>query len=486
MIIELPGEHAMKISISGLGIIPDSQICLRPLTIFVGENGTGKTWTAYTIAGIFSSYALKQAYLRGESALHTPIRRIISDLIKKGTATLNIVDFSKKYTEIYINEIAKSAPNWLNEFLATKRADFSKMKIKVEITDASKQAFSNSLMGEKIKAEAFVGYKEKVAGESEFELKLKCLKEKGSNRMYFYTTSSKHRPRRIPLPVVEEEIRRLVMAMIFQTLAKLLYNSVAFFPTERTTFITFPFIHDKERYYKKAKLEAENESESADIKLRLSQPVTSFVSIMDSCTTQYSAGEERKAQDPEIKKLIRLGNFLENKILLGNISTETHGNRIELMHTPSEKVNLELSVSSSMVKELTPLALYLRCLAKPGDLVVIDEPEMNLHPAAQVQLAEFLGMLVNAGLHVLITTHSPYIVDHIPNLIRANDLDKKKVKKHFYLRQVTSFLPKDKVSIYLFDYNAVTDILQENGDINWKTFSEVSRDLSRIYSNLIQ
>ena len=111
---------------------------------------------------------------------------------------------------------------------------------------------------------------------------------------------------------------------------------------------------------------------------------------------------------------------------------------------------------------------------------------MNLHPAAQVEMTEFLGMLVNAGLNVLITTHSPYIVDHISNLISANELDKEKVKDYFYLKQATSFLPKDKVSVYLFEKDAVTDILKEDGDINWRTFSRVSRDLSDIYADLLE
>jgi len=58
-----------------------------------------------------------------------------------------------------------------------------------------------------------------------------------------------------------------------------------------------------------------------------------------------------------------------------------------------------------MIKELAPLVFYLRYLAEPGELLIIDEPEMNLHPAAQTQIIEFLAMLVNAELHVLITTH---------------------------------------------------------------------------------
>jgi len=64
-----------------------------------------------------------------------------------------------------------------------------------------------------------------------------------------------------------------------------------------------------------------------------------------------------------------------------------------------------MQVASSMVKELAPLYLCLRYLVEPDELLIIDEPEMNLHPAAQVQIIEFLAMLVQAGLKVLITTH---------------------------------------------------------------------------------
>ena len=51
-------------------------------------------------------------------------------------------------------------------------------------------------------------------------------------------------------------------------------------------------------------------------------------------------------------------------------------------------------------KELAPLVFHLRYFAQPNELLIIDEPEMNLHPKAQVQVLEFLAMLVNAGLNL--------------------------------------------------------------------------------------
>jgi len=42
----------MKIEIANLGFIQKAEIDLKPLTVFIGGNGTGKTWTAYTLASI--------------------------------------------------------------------------------------------------------------------------------------------------------------------------------------------------------------------------------------------------------------------------------------------------------------------------------------------------------------------------------------------------------------------------------------------------
>ncbi len=473
----------MKIHISGLGVLPELQISLKPLTVFVGENGTGKTWTAYTIAAIFGDYGFNKyvrAYLQDQTSFrYAAIDETIKDLIEKGSAELNIVEFAKEYTETYINEIAKLAPRWMNSFMASRRVDFSKMSIRAALSESAMQTLYGTLKDLKTKKGDLVGVKEDSSA-----LELNCLKEEGSDHVYFYTKYAANGSGEIPPTVLEEEIKEFVVPFILSALDLALFRGVVIFPTERTTFVTFPFAYNEPEHRRSVKLEEKREARRSRPAGSASEPVNNLIRTLVSCASQYSV-REGEAQDPKATEMIELGRFIEDRILLGNISAETQGSQSEIMYSPSEKVSLELTVSSSLVKELTPLALYLRCLAKPGDLIVIDEPEMNLHPAAQVKLTEFLGMLVNAGLHVLITTHSPYIVDHIPNLIRAHDLDKEKVKEYFYLKQATSFLPKDKVAVYLFERDAVTDILKGDGDINWETFSNVSRKLSEIYSNLI-
>ena len=43
----------MKITVRNLGVIKEAEVDLKPLTIFIGPNNSGKTWLAYTLANIF-------------------------------------------------------------------------------------------------------------------------------------------------------------------------------------------------------------------------------------------------------------------------------------------------------------------------------------------------------------------------------------------------------------------------------------------------
>ena len=77
-----------------------------------------------------------------------------------------------------------------------------------------------------------------------------------------------------------------------------------------------------------------------------------------------------------------------------------------------------------MVSELAPLVLFLRGLVNPGDTLIIEEPEAHLHPGAQADMAVILARMVRAGVRVIITTHSDWLLQEIGNLIRAGELEK--------------------------------------------------------------
>jgi len=83
-------------------------------------------------------------------------------------------------------------------------------------------------------------------------------------------------------------------------------------------------------------------------------------------------------------------------------------------------------MASTSVRALFDLHLWLKHLAEKGDILFIDEPELNLHPENQIKIARLLVNLVNAGLKVFITTHSDYIIKELNNLLMfANEFPEK-------------------------------------------------------------
>ena len=52
--------------------------------------------------------------------------------------------------------------------------------------------------------------------------------------------------------------------------------------------------------------------------------------------------------------------------------------------------------------------------------MVIDEPELNLHPENQRKIARLFARLVNLGIRVFITTHSDYIIKEFNTLVMFN------------------------------------------------------------------
>ena len=79
-----------------------------------------------------------------------------------------------------------------------------------------------------------------------------------------------------------------------------------------------------------------------------------------------------------------------------------------------------MNEASSCIRALLDIGFYLRCRASPGDLFIIDEPELNLHPKNQRAFARLVARMVNAGIKVFITTHSDYLIKEINTLIMLN------------------------------------------------------------------
>ncbi|MCU0540731.1 MAG: AAA family ATPase [Oscillatoriaceae cyanobacterium Prado104] len=463
----------MKLEIKNLGVVKQAEIDLKPLTVFIGRNGEGKTWAAYTLSAIFGEQGYKnylKAYLDGNTRqTYSTIDSALQQLIAEGNAKIDVIQFANEFAEIYINDVASLTPKWMQYFMATERANFDNLQVQFNLA-STKADFL-----ERIKL---------AAAQRQISLGLlNSLKESGDKILYFYLGD---RQKISNLP--QKAIKQFVFHEIFQLLHRAFYAYLYTFPTERTTFITFPFSSFQARKFSSESLLKETDSSKLDLQVTpLIEPVRRFLEMIFVSYDNKKDREVEIKENPQVGEYVMLADFLEKEILQGKVDFETSDLRKEILFQIQENTKLEMPIVSSMVKELAPLVLCLRYLVEPNELLIIDEPEMNLHPAAQVEIAEFLAMLVNAGLQVLITTHSPYIVDHLANLMQAaKHQDPDSIKEMFYLERSDAFISQDKVSIYLFEDGTAKNILSEEGTINWETFGRVSDDVSRIYGNLLK
>ncbi len=119
-----------------------------------------------------------------------------------------------------------------------------------------------------------------------------------------------------------------------------------------------------------------------------------------------------------------LAKRLENDVLKGTIEIGSVGGGYpSFSYRPNGWGELlPLMRASAMVSELAPVVLYLRHFVSPGDVLVIEEPESNLHPAMQVAFTRQLAGLVRAGIRVIVTTHSEWLLQELANLVRASQL----------------------------------------------------------------
>jgi len=140
----------------------------------------------------------------------------------------------------------------------------------------------------------------------------------------------------------------------------------------------------------------------------------------------------------------------------------------------SKEFEFPLSNVSSMIAELSPLDLYLRYgLIKKNDILIIEEPEAHLHPDKQAKLIEVLTLLAKRlGVRVIITTHSDVILNKLSNLVMAGSSNAPEFR--------AALKPED-VKIYNFrkdeGYSIVEEVKVSETGIRDDVFKKIIEEL---------
>lgn len=467
----------MRLRIQHLGPIQQAELDIRPLTVFVGHNHTGKTWAAYAL------YAVARSLAR---VSYSPTPRWFG--IGRPTALDTAVH---RATELLTSKLVGSSATEV-------RTRITREEIRAGLEEAD-QVFTigaagiASLLG--IPESDFTGEAPQgalVISRSEFSASVFqaveiVLSSSSKELTLSFRTDDEANPDTISVPLdgrsvstngagLDQDYVKRLLQEIIDTLFYTLVSNATVLPAERKAILSIHPTHPGMLLH--------------ETNAGLPAPVYDFHRMI---STAYRGSRIRR---PGTDIFSRLADVLEEKILMGRVEFEDQeqirkdtiggfstrwksvsnvGTSNLLDYTTRGGVKLAIHASASVVRSLAGLDVYLKHFCEPRGILVIDEPEMNAHPDAQLKIIEFLAVLANHGVRVVITTHSPYIVDHLSNLMQASELsekDRQAVAPRFKLGMPEAFLSPDQVATYLFnDDGTVEDILDRRlGIANIGTF----------------
>ena len=149
------------------------------------------------------------------------------------------------------------------------------------------------------------------------------------------------------------------------------------------------------------------------------------------------------------------------------------------------RFNIPLHIASSSARGLSDLYFYLRHVAQKNHLLIIDEPESHLDTTNQILLARLLARFIQAGLKVLITTHSDYLIKEINNLImlsKSFDNKEEVVQKLGYKED--DLLEPDSVRAYVAEGDGLSKCEVDDFGIDMPVFDETIDKINRVSNEL--
>ena len=449
-----------KFKVSSLGCLDNhpSEIEFKPLTLVCGPNNTGKTWVMYALYG----------FLTAHSVSRLPELEIVTDALEKDG------QYSWNFGE-WLQQNSKNITRAIH--LATKQR-------LPRIFNSTQELFKDSRFDWDVSQESLVAFG--IERGIDFRL---VLGREGNEVLRLV---KKPNDGVIQLSLFSQQFPDLKMI-----LADAIIRHLIGLPTRRGVFLMPAERNGLHLFYRELANRrsalfhhAAKKDKDIDIgqliqdvlRSRYAEPVAHYIDWLNELpeTRKRKHGAFHELAE-ELKKIVGGRYDVDAE---GDISFTPYKLKRGDGETPPQ---MDLHLTSSTVKSLFGLWVYLEYEAQPGDVMMIDEPELNLHPANQRKLARLLARLVNKGLRVVVSTHSDYLVREVNSLIMLSKPhpNRKSLMQEFHYSD-DEILSKDKIAAWLFsDRRIVPMHVDETEGIAAKTFDDEIHQLNdtsdRIY-----
>lgn len=461
----------MRFRVENLGPLREAEVDLsKRLIVLTGPNNTGKTYFATAVYGLS----------RIDDSRHmSDFEALARRAVATGRFTVTADDL-KPHAEWFWREMARLLMGELAECFGAPDGAFRDSRVIVSLDeDEVRQALGRvSDAGRSYGTFGIARRRAPGGGAFDFAVSSEDAVDNLPRRLPWSEKEWDNLPSPSPEELRKDAIRDVdnMLNLLLRRMTTWTWRRTTMFPAERIAINLFA------REIAAARMQLANDLLSAKgtdrVPQRLAWP------IRDAVQAALRLPDDAKRSTDYAD----LAGDLERDVLGGVVSVSPYG---AAMFTPHHQTSpLDVQQSASVVKSLASIVFYFRHQAQQGDFLLIDEPELNLHPDNQRKVARFLARAANRGFRILISTHSDYLLRELSSLLMLGRPDERAKKlAHDLGYPDDALLKPEDVGIYLFQNGTATEVEVSVEGFEVKTIedeiSALNREAQQIYSALL-
>lgn len=442
----------MIIKFKNLGPIESGEIDfndLKGINLIIGENNTGKTYLSN----------LLYSYFKVRQRQDLKMKEVFDINFKKELSNLDYETIKHYFEKKYESEIK----NILPQIFHTSKDIFKDFEIEVDLSD-------EILEFKKLDDYTIICFREMKK-----TIKLKKMQNKIEYIIEDYDENKGKRYTTYKAKIQEEDAKQFIFGYFLHIkFFQKIYNFHSF-PAERSGAVLFYKQLLEERSDVLRELELGNSENIGKIS-RYSEPVNDYVKFLSSISDRSKGVTEvdiYRKLDTELKEILGGEVIIDSE---SNIMFKIDTNQI-----------IDLGMVSSTVKTLAGFFLYLKYQAQKGDIIFIDEIELNLHPENQRKIIKLINYLSKQGIKFIISTHSPIITEEIDNMLlfeKVKDRINKEEMEEYGLNEEYGLKSSD-ISVFHLHNKTVEKIKEKGGEFEIETFNSVLEETDNLYQTLL-
>ena len=371
----------MKLSIRNVGKLKEADVEINGITVITGENDTGKSTVGKVLWSVFNGFYEIDEKVYNEKV--SELEKIIDEIIKENVYKNLSTDYNS-FFEIFNSTREKIAIEFLKE-----NKNYSEDEIKIIINNYKKDLKIENISN-------FVQEINETLKISDKEI-IKVIVSRIMNKEFHNQINAVFSKEKMNIGEISLKIKGKEIDLKIEN-NEILDVQNYFLINKETMYIDNPFILDSYDF--------EDENHQTHL-----------------ATNVFSENENSVISEIKVKK--KLNNIYQklNSVLSGEILENKNSKFVYRKN--GEDIDLKNLSTGLKTFAIIKMLLQNGTLEENGT-IILDEPEIHLHPEWQLKFAELIVLLQKEfGMHILLTTHSPYFLNAIEVFSERHKIDDK-------------------------------------------------------------